>query len=399
LPIRLQHAKIRRMLSYSVTQKLGRTFELGPIRPPSEAYSLLIRATRNCPWNRCQFCPVYKGSKFELRPVREIIRDIEAVKSISEGIKEMAWKIGYGDRVREVAAMLCNQPQYGQCVCHVALWLGTGGKTAFLQDSNTLIMRTPELVQVITFLKETFPSLNRVTTYGRSHTAARKSLAELKELKDAGLDRIHVGLETGCDALLAYMEKGCTAENHIEGGKKVKEAGISLCEYVMPGLGGRKMSQEHALETARVLNKIDPDYIRLRSLHVSQAMPLWAKLQDGDFELQTEDEVVKEIAVFIGNLQVTSYLKSDHILNLLMEVEGKMPEDKEECLNLINKYLSLPDEERLNFKVGRRTGLYNRLADLSDSYKHDKIDQAIKHLKTEGSDVEEAIVKLKNSFI
>jgi radical SAM superfamily enzyme YgiQ (UPF0313 family) len=390
---------MRSMLDYSVTEKLGHTFELGPIRPPSEAYSLLIRATRNCPWNRCQFCPVYKGSKFELRSLSEILKDIEAVEAISEGIKEMAWKMGYGDRVREVAAMLCNQPQYGQCVCHVALWLGTKGKTAFLQDSNTLIMRTPDLIQMISFLRKTFPSLNRVTTYARSHTAARKSLMELKELKDAGLDRIHMGLETGYDPLLVYMEKGCTAENHIEGGRKVKEAGISLCEYVMPGLGGKKMSQEHARETARVLNEIAPDYIRLRSLHVSPAMPLWTRLQDGDFELQTEDEVVREIGVFIENLQVTSYVKSDHILNLLMEVEGKMPEDKGKCLNIINKYLSLPDEERLNFKVGRRTGLYNRLADLSDSYKHDKIEQAIKSLSEQGSNVEEEILRLKNSFI
>jgi radical SAM superfamily enzyme YgiQ (UPF0313 family) len=387
------------MLSYSVTEKLSHTFELGPIRPPSEAYSLLIRATRNCPWNRCRFCPVYKGSKFELRPVGEIIRDIEAVKVISEGIKEAAWKMGYGDNVREVAAMLCNQSQYGPCVSHVAFWLAIRGKTAFLQDSNTLLMRTPELIQVITFLRETFPSLDRVTTYGRSHTAARKSIAELKELKDAGLDRIHVGLETGYDPLLAYMEKGCTAENHIEGGRKVKGAGISLCEYVMPGLGGKKMSQEHARETARVLNEIAPDYIRLRSLHVSPGMPLWISLQDGDFELQTEDEVVKEIAVFIENLQVTSYLKSDHILNLLMEVEGKMVEDKEKCLNIIDKYLSLPDEERLNFKIGRRAGLYNRLGDLSDSYKHGQIEQAIKRLKAQGSDVEEEILRLKNSFI
>lgn len=399
MPIPTSRAKIRTMLSYSVTERFSHTFELGPIRPPSEAYSLLIRATRNCPWNRCQFCPVYKGSKFELRPVGEIMKDIEAVKAISEGIKEIAWKMGYGDRVREVAAMLCNQPQYGQCVCHVAMWLGMRGKTAFLQDSNTLIMRTPELIQVITFLRETFPSLNRVTTYGRSHTAARKSLTELKELKDAGLDRVHIGLESGYDPLLAYMEKGCTAENHIEGGRKVKEAGISLCEYVMPGLGGKRMSEEHARGTARVLNEIAPDYIRLRSLHVSPAMPLWTRLQDGDFELQTEDEVVKEISIFVENLQVTSYLKSDHILNLLMEVEGNMAEDKEKCLNIINKYLSLPDEERLNFKVGRRIGLYNRLADLSDSYKYDKIEQAIKNLRAQGSDVEEAIVKLKNSFI
>lgn len=399
MPIPLQYARIRRMLSYSVTEKLNHTFELGPIRPPSEAYSLLIRATRNCPWNRCQFCPVYKGSKFGLRSVEEIIKDIEAAKAISEGIKQIAWKMGHGNKLIEVAAMFSNQLQYGQCVHNVALWLGTRGKSAFLQDSNTLIMRTPELTQVINFLRKTFPSLNRVTTYGRSHTAARKPLAELKELKDAGLDRIHIGLETGYDPLLAYMEKGCTAKNHIEGGKKVKEAGISLCEYVMPGLGGKKMSQEHARETARVLNEIDPDYIRLRSLHVSPTMPLWARLQDGDFELQTDDEVAREIGVFIENLQVTSRLKSDHILNLLMEVKGKMPEDKEKCLNIINKYLSLPDEERLNFKVGKRTGLYNRLADLSDSYKHDKIEQAIKHLKAQGSNVEEEILRLKNSFI
>jgi radical SAM superfamily enzyme YgiQ (UPF0313 family) len=387
------------MLSYSVTEKLSHAFELGPIRPPSEAYSLLIRATRNCPWNRCRFCPVYKGSKFELRTVGEIVRDIEAVKAISEGIKEMAWKMGYGDNVREVAAMLCNRPQYGPCVCHVALWLGTKGKTAFLQDSNTLIMRTPELTQVINLLRKTFPSLNRVTTYGRSHTAAGKSIAELKELKDAGLDRIHIGLETGYDPLLAYMEKGCTAENHIEGGKKVKEAGISLCEYVMPGLGGKKMSQEHARETARVLNEIAPDHVRLRSLHVSPAMPLWTELQNADFELQTEDEVVKEIAVFIENLQVTCYLKSDHILNLLMEVEGKMPDDKEKCLNIIDEYLSLPDGERLNFRIGRRAGLYNRLGDLTDSSRHDEIEQAIKRLKAQDTDVEEEILRLKNRFI
>ena len=399
MSIPVQRAKIHRMLSYSVPEKLSQTFELGPIRPPSEAFSLLIRATRNCPWNRCQFCPIYKGNKFELRSVEEIIKDIEAANAISEGIKEMAWKTGHGNKLIEVAAMLSNQLQYGQCVHNVARWLATGGKSAFLQDSNTLIMRTPELTQAITFLRKTFPSLNRVTTYGRSHTAARKSLAELKEIKDAGLDRIHIGLETGYDPLLTYIEKGCTAKNHIEGGKKVKEAGISLCEYVMPGLGGKKMSQEHARETAKVLNAIDPDYIRLRSLHVTPAMPLWTRLQDGDFELQKEDEVAKEIGVFIENLQVTSRLKSDHTLNLLMEIEGKMPEDKEKCLNIINKYLSLPDEERLNFNFGRRAGLYNRLADLSDSDKHDKIEQAIKRLRAQGSNVEEAIFKLKDSFI
>ena len=381
------------------TEKLTRTFELGPIRPPSEAYSLLIRATRNCPWNRCQFCHTYKGSKFELRSVEEIIKDIEAAKAISDGIKEMAWRMGYGGGAREVAAMLLSQPQYGQCVHNVALWLWAGGESAFLQDSNTLIMRTPELIQVISFLRQTFPNLKRVTTYARSHTSARKSLEELKELKDVGLDRIHTGLETGYDPLLAYMEKGVTAEQHIKGGRKVRKAGISLCEYVMPGLGGKKMSQEHARETARVLNEIDPDFIRLRSLYVRPDMPLWSKLQDGDFELQTEDEVVEEIGTLIENLQVTSCLKSDHILNLLMEVEGKMPEDKEECLNIINKYLSLPDEERLNFRLGRRAGYYEKLTDLANSHRHYTVDEAINRMRSEGSDIDKVIYSIKAGFI
>lgn len=380
-------------------EKLSHTFELGPIRPPSEAHSLLIRATRNCPWNRCLFCPVYKGRKFELRPVSDIVKDIEAAKAISDGIKETAWRMGHGNRVREVAAMFHNQAEFGQCTAHIALWLSTGGRSAFLQDSNTLVMRTAELTQVITVLRETFPGLGRVTTYGRSHTAARKSLTELKELRNAGLDRVHIGLETGYDPLLAYMEKGCTARDHIDGGKKVKEAGISLCEYVMPGLGGRTMSKEHARETARVLNEINPDYIRLRSLHVSPAMTLWTRLQDRDFELQTEDEVVKEIAVFIDNLEVTSRLKSDHALNLLMEVQGKMPEDKDKCLSIIDQYLALPHEERLNFRFGRRAGYYGTLADLADNHTHEKIGEAIKRLKAGDDNVEEALFRLKSTFI
>jgi hypothetical protein len=387
------------MLSYLNTEKLTRTFEMGPIRPPSEAYSLLIRATRNCPWNRCLFCNTYKGTKFQLRAVDEICQDIEAANAISDGIKEIAWRRGYGNGMREVAAMLYNQPQYGQCVHNVALWLYAGGQSAFLQDANTLIMRTPELIQVVTFLRKTFPNLNRVTTYARSHTSARKSPEELTELKDAGLDRIHTGMETGYDPLLAYMQKGVTAEQHIKGGTKIVEAGISLCEYIMPGLGGRKMSQGHARETARVLNEINPDFIRLRSLHVKSDTPLWSLLQDGDFEPQTEDEVVEEIGTFINNLHVISYVKSDHIFNLLPEIEGKMPEDKEKCLNIINSYLSLPEEERLNFRLGRRAGYYEGLADLNDSYKHYKIDEAIEHLRTEGESVDKAIFKLKGGFV
>ncbi|MCJ7514866.1 MAG: radical SAM protein, partial [Dehalococcoidia bacterium] len=362
------------------------SFELGPIRPPSEAYSLLIRATRNCPWNRCQFCPVYKGQKFELRPAEDVIKDIKSAKAIADEIKELAWKMGYGDKLRNVAGTIYNDYKYNASICNVALWLWAGGTSAFLQDANTLIMRTPDLIRVVSCLKQTFPELNRITSYARSKTAAKKSLEEMKELKNAGLSRLHIGMESGSNLVLNYVEKGVTAEEHIDGGKKVKQAGISLCEYIMPGLGGRKMSSDHVTGTANVLNEIDPDYIRLRTFHIRQGIPLWSKIEAGDFEIQTEDEVVEEIGSVIEKLEVTSELKSDHILNLLPEVEGKFPEAKSDCLNVINRYLTLSTGEKLNFRLGRRAGYYEKLNDLYDTHKYQKVDEAIRRITSEAPD-------------
>jgi hypothetical protein len=376
------------------------SFELGPIRPPSEAYSLLIRATRNCPWNRCQFCPVYKGQKFELRPAEDVVKDIESAKAIADEIKELAWKMGCGDQLRNVAGTIYGSHQYNASICNVALWLWAGGTSAFLQDANTLIMRTPDLVKIVSSLKQNFPELNRITSYARSKTASKKSLEELKELKDAGLSRLHIGMESGSNLVLSYVEKGVTAEEHIAGGKKVKQAGISLCEYVMPGLGGRKMSSDHVIGTATVLNEIDPDHIRLRTLHIRPDIPLWSKVEAGDFEVQTEDEVVEEIGKLIEKLDVTSELRSDHILNLLPEVEGKFPEAKSACLATINRYLALSTQERLNFRLGRRAGYYEKLDDLYDTHKYGRVDEAIRRITSEAPDsIDEVILQIKASFI
>ena len=205
------------------------SFGLGPIRPPSEAYSLLIRVTINCPWNRCKFCHIYKGKKFQLRSVEEIKQDITTAKAIQDKIKEISWKSGYGGSVEEVAGATLNNPP-NEAFFNVALWLYAGGTSAFLQDANTLIMRTNELVEVIKFLKQTLPTITRVTSYGRSKTAAKKKLEELIQLQQAGLSRLHIGLESGYDPLLQYMDKGVTAADHIMGGRKIVESGISLCE-------------------------------------------------------------------------------------------------------------------------------------------------------------------------
>ena len=375
------------------------SFELGPIRPPSEAYSLLIRATKNCPWNRCKFCHIYKGKKFELRSVEEIKQDILVAKAIQDKLKEISWKAGYGGRVEEVAAAILNNPP-NETYFNVALWLYYGGTSAFLQDANTLIMRTPELVEVIKFLKQTLPSITQVTSYGRSKTAAKKKLEELIELRKAGLSRLHIGLESGYDPLLEYMDKGVTAAEHIKGGKKIVESGISLCEYVVLGLGGKKMWREHATQTARVLSQIDPDFIRVRTLTIKPGMPLYDEVKNGNFVRAADEEIVEEEKLLIEHLDCHSYFVSDHITNLLQEIEGQLPQDKEKMLAAIARFQSLSSEEEHNFRVGRRVGIYTYLDDLENSHKHNLVEHAIRRLSDDGKQVDdETIYSLMERFI
>jgi len=373
------------------------SFEMGPSRPPSEARSLLLRLTRSCPWNRCEFCTTNKGKKFSIRTVEEIKRDIETVKTIQEKIYALSRGDGNEGNKRAAARVHENPPN--ESFWMVSLWLFYGGKTVFLQDANSLVLRTPDLVEVLKFLKQVLPTVERITSYGSSKVIAHKSLEELKEIHEVGLSRLHVGVESGCDEVLKYVRKGATAEEHIRAGQNVVASGISLSEYVMPGLGGRKWSQKHALETARVINEINPDFIRLRSLVLREDLPLYEKYKSGEFELLSDDEVVMEIAEFIRGLKVSSNLISDHIENLLPEVEGKLPEDKENILNVINRYLSLPLEERLTYRLGRRTGHYNGLDDLYHPTKRPSMEKLLQQIQRSGKDVEEVIFNLKQGYL
>jgi hypothetical protein len=373
------------------------SLELGPIRPPSEASSLLLRVTRNCSWNRCKFCHIYKGKRFELRPVADIKQDILAVKAIQDKLKEAALKAGYGGEVGAAAAIL-NNP-LSETHFNVALWLYHGGTSAFLQDANTLIMPTPDLVEVIKFLKETLPSITRITSYGRSKTAAKKKLSELKALHEAGLDRLHIGLESGYDPLLAYMDKGVTAADHIAGGKKIVASGISLSEYVLLGMGGKKMWREHATETARVLNEINADFIRVRTLTIKEGMPLYGEVKSGQFIRASDEEIVVEEKRLIENLDCRSNFVSDHITNLLQEIEGRLPDDKEQMLAVIDRFQSLSAEERQNFRLGRRIGIYAALDDLNDASKHGLVAQAVAKVAKNGKVDEEIIYSFMERFI
>lgn len=359
--------------------------EQGPIRPPSEARSLLFRLTRNCPWNRCLFCPVYKGQEFSRRSVEEIKREIDVVGDIIDEVRGLSLGLGHGGKVTgSVFSHLLSEKSFTVMHRQTAHWLYVGRGSVFLQDANSLILETGDLAEVLHHLRHRIPEIQRITTYARSRTLARRSLQELVTLRQAGLDRIHIGLETGYDPLLRFMRKGVTAADHIKAGCLVREAGISLSEYVMPGLGGKRWWREHALATAEVLNRINPDFIRLRSLRVARSTPLYEKMMDGEFEILEDDEVVREIGLFIKALEgIASTLTSDHIMNLLEEVAGTLPQDKERMLGMISRYLALSDVDRLVFKVGRWGGAFSSLDELGNLVLRRKIQEIISQWERE----------------
>ena len=382
-------------------------FEMGPIRPPSEAQSLLIRVTRNCPWNKCEFCHTYKEEPFSFRSVEEIKKDIDQVKAITDESRQSSWRMGFGGGINQ-RVLFGQAGRDNQAFQSVAGWLYFGGSQAFLQDANSLIAKTADLVEILKYLKEKLPSIQRITSYARAKTLAKKSVEELKELREAGLSRIHVGMESGYDPLLQYMKKGVTAKEQILGGRNVVESGISLSEYVMPGLGGQRWWREHAVETARVLNQIDPDFIRLRTLYVRKDMPLFDQVEKGEFIRLSDHLVVSEIRLFIETLEgLHSTVVSDHILNLLEEVQGKLPDEKEKMIRVIDRYLALPPENRLQFRVGRRLGYYRSLDDLQDPDLRRRVVQIIDQVSLPDNpeepkreeDVERAIYGLMENYI
>ena len=169
------------------------SFEQGPIRPPSEAGSLLIRVTRNCPWNKCAFCRTYKGKKFSRRSLDEIKADIDAARAVSEEIKQMSWRAGEGGQLtRRVLTTIVQNANLPDSFRSVALWMASGGDTVFLQDANSLLLSTETLIAVLNHIKENFPQVERVTSYARAATLKSKSVQQYIQLKQART------IETSC---------------------------------------------------------------------------------------------------------------------------------------------------------------------------------------------------------
>ena len=348
------------------------SFEQGPIRPPAESNSLLLRLTRNCHWNHCTFCPLYKEKKFSIRKLEHVLKDIDIAYDIVSKIRKETGEKGMltQDIVNIVASSV--HPDNYPLLNAVLHWYSAGMKSIFFQDADSLVIKPENLIKILEHIKKCFPDVERITSFGRTKTILNISDKNLKKYSELGLNRIHAGLETGSDVMLKSIKKGCTKEMHIKAGHKVKNACIELSECVLLGLGGKELSHEHAIETADVINKINPPIIRFLTLVAPRNVELFKGNHKEIYIPSTELDIAHEIKLFIKSLNgVTSYIESNNILNLLHEVEGTMPDAKEKIFKALDMFINLPNETRILFQVGKRLQLFSSMSDLNDTKKLD----------------------------
>jgi radical SAM superfamily enzyme YgiQ (UPF0313 family) len=305
-------------------------YDFPPYRPPNEAASALIRASRGCPWNKCLFCTMYKTIKFHPRSVDEVKKDIDTAAKIYKG-----------------------------------------AKTVFIADSDSLVMK--DIEEIIRYIKLRFPQTDRITSYARAKTLMKLGSDRLKKIKKAGLNRVHVGLESGDEKTLGFMQKGVTPQDIITGGKEAKKSGLELSFYILVGAGGKERIKEHAIGSAKVCNEVNPDFIRLRTLVVQRGSLLEEKKKNGEYTPTSPVEKLQETKLFLENLQVNNCeFASDHFTNniwvnntvVYRGIYGFLPQDKKDMLDLLNStlnFLSVTDGEILDATILYDRGLINSL--------------------------------------
>ncbi|MGM0454379.1 MAG: radical SAM protein [Thermodesulfobacteriota bacterium] len=369
----------------------ARPFEIAYIRPPTENCSLGFRLTRNCYWNKCGFCPVYKfGFRFSRRSPEAVIEDVRRAARLDSLLDEAGiGRSPQNDSARAAELIRAIQQVQGpaqaggpsenkaafkdldpvlawflqwikeapgieDCIEHLLSFRLTGGRTCFLGDADGLIVAPAMMESVIAEIGKHFPAIDRFTVYGRTATAARRRSAnELERLQAAGVNRVHFGIESGSDAVLDRVNKGETAADHVAGCRKTIDAGLSCSTYVMPGLGGKELSERHACETADVLTRIAPDYIRIRSLQIFPQTPLAAARDAGEFVEVDETGMVEEIRTLVENIDAPTEIFSDSASNLL-NINGRLPNHRRMMLYQIDQFLDLSEREKRLFSLRAR---------------------------------------------
>ena len=333
-----------------------RSFRIGPIRPPSEANSLLLQVTQGCTWNKCKFCQLYRHTGFKAYSADSIKADIDNMAYIADRIENYRLAGGGWDIAGINRELSQTSGGERESFYMVANWLINGDGSVFLQDGNTTALSSGRLSDVLIYLKQAFPQITRITSYGRAQNLAKVSPEEFAELKVAGLDRIHSGFESGSDEVLKLINKGVTAAEEITAGKNVKAGGIEFSVYFMPGVGGKALTEENARGMSEVINEINPDFIRIRTAAIKPQTGLYEDYFRGDFILCSEDDKVREIRSIIERAEgIETRLVSDHITNLLQTVEGSLKTDKDYMLGIIDRYLAMPEEDKRLYQAARRT--------------------------------------------
>ncbi|WP_290624003.1 MULTISPECIES: B12-binding domain-containing radical SAM protein [unclassified Archaeoglobus] len=274
-------------------------YDFPPFRPPSEAGSYLIRAVRGCNWNKCAFCAMYKGMRFEIRKKEDVMRDID------------------------------NIPKHFP-----------PSKTAFIGDSNPLIH--PDILEIVKYLREKRREVERVTAYARIKTIAKMPEKRLEALSEAGLTRLHMGLESGDREVLELVNKGIKPEDAVEAGRKATKY-FEVTYYVMTGLGGRERSERHARNTAEVINKAKPTFVRVRNFTVIEGTPI-EEMIGKEITLLNAREQLEELRMLIEGIEIKTYFTCDHVSNYLFTrggpiffgVHGMLPDEKENMLEQID---------------------------------------------------------------
>ncbi|MBX4259267.1 radical SAM protein [Clostridium estertheticum] len=264
-------------------------------RPPSEAYSLIVQVTIGCSHNGCTFCGMYKDKKFRVRELKDIISDLEQAK------------LDYGDV-----------------------------KRIFLADGDALVLKTSELKIILLKIKELFPGCERVGVYATPNDILAKSVEDLSLLKAFGIGILYLGVESGSDEILRSINKGVTAQSLIMAGRKVKESGIKLSTTLISGIGGREKISENAIESAKLISAINPDYVGFLTLMLESGTPIYKDIQNDIFHVLTPEEVVQELREFLENVEVTNCIfRSNHASNYV-SLSGTLPVDKDKLLSDID---------------------------------------------------------------
>lgn len=262
-------------------------------RPPSEAGSLIIQLTIGCARNTCTFCAMYKDKNFRIRPLEDVVEDLQMAREYYSRIKV---------------------------------------KRVFLADGDALIVKTADLLYILGKVKELFPECERISMYGAPKDILGKTPEELKTLKEAGLDMIYMGIESGDDEVLTFVKKGATQAEMIEAGKKIKDAGMILSVTLISGLGGRRFLKEHAVNSAKVISAIKPEYVGFLTLLVEEGTPMYDQLKNGEIELLKPQEVLEEMKLFISNVDSEgTVFRANHASNYI-PLGGTFNRDNEALL-------------------------------------------------------------------